>query len=322
MADHTRESRGAKDGRWLALFPVGIAAIMMVLIMPRDAEPTDVPLPMADAKVLARIEKEDAERAAHARAQRLPADVLSLGTALHTFFAGQAKPETEDVQEAKRLLGEAMAGLAQRPASYKEAAELRSLMTEEFLDALVTFEKTGQESKELAENGGVGFIKTMRQAGWVEGNTILAPPATRRAMFKVVWNSVAGLENVPELAISLDEQRSIYAHYLAHPHPADTDRMQLESRRLSASTPSECEKVGFEATRSAETWRLEKIKKLGALDPAYPTQYAMGVALYRTGHYEQSVDAFRTWIDRHPDGTLGLRARNHLRAAASKANGG
>jgi hypothetical protein len=41
----------------------------------------------------------------------------------------------------------------------------------------------------------------------------------------------------------------------------------------------------------------------------------MGVAYYRVGRYDTSLEAFRSWIEKHPDGPLSLRARNHMKAA-------
>ena len=34
-----------------------------------------------------------------------------------------------------------------------------------------------------------------------------------------------------------------------------------------------------------------------------------------SGRYDASAEAFRAWLDKHPDGPYSLRARNHLKAA-------
>jgi TolA-binding protein len=70
---------------------------------------------------------------------------------------------------------------------------------------------------------------------------------------------------------------------------------------------------------AAEGWRLDKVRRIGALDPAYPTAYAVGVAHYRHKDYEAAVESFRDWIDAHPNGPWTLRARNYIRAALERS---
>ena len=90
--------------------------------------------------------------------------------------------------------------------------------------------------------------------------------------------------------------------------------------RHSSTNDAECRAVAAKERLAAELWRADKIKKLGEIDPAYPTLYALGVSYFRAGRYDMSMDAFRSWMDSHPDGPLALRARNHWKAAFS-ANG-
>jgi TolA-binding protein len=51
------------------------------------------------------------------------------------------------------------------------------------------------------------------------------------------------------------------------------------------------------------------------LDPTYPAAYALGIAHFRRGAYPASAQAFRDWVDAHPEGPYALRAKNFLRAA-------
>ena len=47
-------------------------------------------------------------------------------------------------------------------------------------------------------------------------------------------------------------------------------------------------------------WRAEKIKRLGTIDPSYPTAYALGVVYFRAARYDLSADSFTarisTWV--------------------------
>ena len=85
--------------------------------------------------------------------------------------------------------------------------------------------------------------------------------------------------------------------------------------RTNAKDKVTCDALEAGENLAAEAWRLDKINKLGAIDPAYPLAYAQGVAQFRLGHFEASVEAFEAWVKEHPDGAYVLRARNYLRAA-------
>jgi hypothetical protein len=135
-------------------------------------------------------------------------------------------------------------------------------------------------------------------------------------MFKQMWNALLGLEARPELAPTLDEQRALYAFYLAHPRPPKAMRDALSTARRGARDAAACAAIDEAARGAAETWRLERIARLAAIDPAYPADYARGVASYRRGDFGASAQSFRRWLRDHPDGPLALRAQNFLRAAA------
>src|SRR5688572_14290167 len=76
-ADHER-----KGGRWLALVPIGIGALILGLMMPRATRPDGIPVPRVDQRVTAAIIKAENTLADEAEAQRLPADVLAVGSAV------------------------------------------------------------------------------------------------------------------------------------------------------------------------------------------------------------------------------------------------
>jgi TolA-binding protein len=134
-------------------------------------------------------------------------------------------------------------------------------------------------------------------------------------MFKEMWNALLGLESRPAFALSLDEQRALYAFFIGHAHPSKSMRQALDAARRGAHDEKACLGVAEAEQSATEAWRLERIARIGAIDPAYPTEYARGIASYRQGQYKASAQAFRRWLNDHPDGPLTLRAENYLRAA-------
>jgi TolA-binding protein len=128
-------------------------------------------------------------------------------------------------------------------------------------------------------------------------------------------NAIVGVEALPAFQLTLDEQRALYTLYLTRPNVSELQQRNLDAMRRASSTPDGCAKAAAEDRRARELWRAEKIRKLGAIDPSYPTMYALGIAYFRAGSYDQASDAFRSWIDAHPDGPWTNRARNHLKAS-------
>ena len=119
----------------------------------------------------------------------------------------------------------------------------------------------------------------------------------------------------PELAPTLDEERVLYTFFLRAPHAPEAVRARFDAARRGARDAAACRAIDEGERMAAEAWRATKIRALGAIDPAYPTPFALGVALQRAGEAPAASAAFRAWLDAHPDGPWTLRARNHLRAA-------
>ncbi|MCL2724251.1 MAG: hypothetical protein FWD69_07420 [Polyangiaceae bacterium] len=308
------------NDRWLALIPVGAAVIMGALMLPRAAAPSSIPLPDVDERTLGRTVRDDRARAARAIETRLPGDVLAMGSAIRAFNALQLTHATEDdIMTARRAIDDARAKLATREDAVEDLLSLRALQLASFLAEVERFEAAGVVSRDLEELGG-GFIDRMRDAGWVERARVVLTPSERRSAFKVVWNAIAGVDQVPAFALTLDEHRALYTLYIAHPHPTSAQRMALDARRRAATTEAARERADEDFARATELWRIDKIRLLGKIDAAYPTAYALGVAYFRAGRFDLSIEQFRAWITAHPDGPFTLRARNHLKAAVS-ANG-
>lgn len=310
-----RADRERKAGRWLAALPVAVAALLLFLMMPRATAPDAVPLPRVDERVLVRIARADDARAATAEQERLPTDVLAVGGALREFNAVEARggDEVERIDARRRIDG-AVRDLARRTGIEDDLLALRAVQLRHFLDALARWERSGEESEELTRLSGA-FLDRARDAGWVADGRVLLTEAQRRVAFKAVWNALVSVESNPRFALGLDEQRALYVLYIEHPHPPDSSRAGLVSQRRSATTKEACASANAEERRQTELWRADKIRRLGGIDPDYPTSYALGVAYYRAGRYDLSAEAFTAFMSEHPSGPYALRAQNHLKAA-------
>jgi len=306
----------AAGSRWLAVLPVTAALIMFLLLVPRGAAPEDIPLPRVDGVALRAAVADDVARARAAEETRLPGDVLAVGSALRELNKQFTSGDPEGVAPARAILDDALRGASTREPKLviDQLKTLRAVQLEEFLHQVRRFEATGQQSPELRELAG-GFIERMTDAGWIHGHDVALDEAQRRAAFKLVWTAMVGGAEAPDLALTIDEQRALYMLYLTRPHVPDGQRASFETMRRGAASSDECNRVALKERLASELWRADKIKKLGELDPAYPTAYALGVAYYRAGRYDQSMEAFRSWMDGHPDGPLALRARNYWKAA-------
>ena len=307
---------GTRSARWLALIPVTIAALTMLLMMPRTVPPEDVPLPQIDGAALEAQRQDDLAREASARATRPAGEILQVGTTLRALNLAQVTGASpEDVGVARTALESAFITAASDAERGLDGLRtLRALQLESFLTEVERFEATGKSSEELEELAGP-FLDHMIAAGWVQDGKVLLGDGARRAAYKLVWNAQMGAERLKGMPITLDEQRALYTFYLTHPHASEAQRLAYEAMRRKASSRDECTKANAEEHLDMEQWRIDKIRRLGELDPTYPTGYALGVSYYRSGRLEQSIEAFRGWVVNHPDGPYSLRARNHLKAA-------
>lgn len=307
----------SQAGRWLALVPVAVAVLMMALMMPRATVPDAVPVPEVDMRALGATMRVDDELAARAKTTRLPTDVLAVGSGVRALQAAQQKEgegAAAELDVARAQLEDARRSLVTRAGWEPDLLALRAVQMSAFLDELARYEATGTVSKDLEELGG-GFVRRMDSSGWSEGRRIVLDEPQRRVAFKTVWNAIVGVEPLDAFKLTLDEQRALYTLYLTRPHAAEPQLRVLEAMRRAATTPEGCARAAAEDRRARETWRIDKIRKLGAIDPTYPTAYALGVAHYRAGRYDLATDAFRSWLDAHPDGPWSARARNHLKAS-------
>jgi tetratricopeptide (TPR) repeat protein len=304
------------NARWLALIPVAAGLLAMFLVMPRAVAPEDIPLPQIDMRSLDAARRDDAARADRARTTRLSSDVLMVGTALRALNQAQVRNASVEELGAARVTLEHAFRLAgeDRAQAVEGLRSLRAVQLEAFLTEVEKFEQTGKSTEELEALGGT-FVDRMAAGGWIRDGKVLLDEAARRSAYKLVWNAQVGADRFPELALSVDEQRALYIFYLTHPHAPEAQRAAYENMRRSAADSAECRRAVALETEDTEQWRIEKIRRLGEVDASYPTAYALGVAYYRAGRFDRSVESFRSWLASHPDGPLALRARNHMKAA-------
>jgi TolA-binding protein len=313
-------AKSAWSGYLLGLVPLGAALVFGAILLPRATPAEDVPVPVADGRVLARVQNDDA---ALARTQ-LPDDVRALGSALRAFNTLESQQTTdayvtpETMNAARSAIDQALRPIVALPTSDALLLALRAAQLELFVAEVKAYEATGKESAELIAIGGP-FVHRMQDVGWGRGDHGLAmDESVLRTMFKMAWNALLHIDRAP-FSVSLDEQRALYAFYLRHPHAPETTRKRIDEARAAARTAKSCAALVEAEAMAAEGWRLDKVRRIGALDPAYPTAYAVGVAHYRHKDYEAAVESFRDWIDAHPNGPWTLRARNYIRAALERS---
>jgi hypothetical protein len=253
--------------------------------------------------------------AQQAHAVPLAGAIRALGSAIRDFHTLEAKDaDARELGDARRKVDEALIESLRLPDGEHALVELRATQLEGFLDEVRRFQRTGEESAELRALAG-SFVRTMRNDGWCEGHTLATSEEVLRPMFKEMWSGFLGLEKRPAFELTLDEARALYAFAIGHAHPSKSMRQALDAARRGARDARACEAIAEAERNATEAWRLERIARIGAIDPAYPTEFARGVASYRRGNFSASAQAFRHWLYDHPDGPLTLRAQNYLRAA-------
>ncbi|MGH7440888.1 MAG: hypothetical protein ACRENE_34865 [Polyangiaceae bacterium] len=301
------------DARWLMLLPLCAALVFGVLLLPWAPTPEGVPVPSPDAAALRRVVDADRAAAARAVAEPLPGAVRSLGSALRAYHTLEASQASEGELAVARAAVD-----GQLPGAFGAGDDalvtLRAVQLEGFLAEVEQFESTGRPSSELDALAG-SFVRSMTREGWAEGHSFMASVPVLRVMFKEMWDRFLGLENRPPFAPTLDEQRALYAFYLSHPHLGSTARERVEALRRGARDAKDCAAANSLERRGREKWRLERVARIAALDPGYPGDYARGIASYGAGAFEESAEAFRTWLRAHPSGPYTLRAQAFLRAA-------
>ena len=264
------------------------------------------------------LEADDELRQRQVDEAGLSGDVRSLGSDLRAFHELQAEGARDMARllEAKDRVYASRARVVGGEGGMDLVRKLFAVQLAKFKSEVASFRATGEESLELRALSGT-FLSRMRGANWVEGRDVRLTNAELRVLYKSMWALDVGLEGDPSFGLSLDEKRVLYRLYLRSPHPSEQLKGVFVEAKRRATGMVECSRVLEEERLSAEKWRIQKIVQLAELDPAYPKDYALGAAYYRSGDYPASVQAYRRFLDAHTDGPLVLRARNYYRGAVA-----
>lgn len=276
------------EGFELGLVTVGMVLTFALLVLPRAAAPLTLPLPHIDRNEAGRSENDERALAKRAEREGLPFDVRAVGEAVRRFGRASAGGEaTSHERDDIRARVKAVFDANQAPLLLL----LRAVQTQYFLSALEQFERAAKPSPELEELSG-NFIAHAKRNGWLDSSGRLLPDrATRRVLFQLYWADLIGKRGVYPFAPTLNEWRIYYRFLLLHPE-----------RGSGLESP----------TADEDGARLRVASALGAKDPEYPLEMALGYLLYRTGDSEGSAVAYRRQLAKHQGGPYALLARNYL----------
>jgi hypothetical protein len=287
---------------WQAGGIVVVVAFLCVLVaVPRPVLPDEIPFPRVDQRALLRISEKDADRARALAGERPGYDVRALGEAVRQYGAADADSDSDRGTSRYGQMSRAVAPALEQ--GVEPVLALRAYQMTVFLRELETFANSGVETTELRELGG-GIVALLRRSQWIrpagKGYRLLPDRFVLEVLFKKRWNEITGLKGAA-FALSLEEQRALYAFLLANPLVLGT---------VAPGLPWRC--------RAANEYLLRKVGELSEIDPEYPVDVARGILFLRLGRHKDAVDTLAGYLDSHPDGPLTLRTRNTLREAQER----
>lgn len=294
------------EGWQAGVVAVGVAAVGLLLAVPRAVAPEELPLPRIAERELVEARAREDRRAAALAARTTGAhdaetfDLRLAGDLLRQIGRADRDKDRDRMAALRERLMTALVIVRRNPGLGDESlAELRAFQEKAFLAELARWEVTGEVRDELVEVGG-DFLGLAERSAWISGtHRLVADDAVRGALFRKRFGEITGLrEGI--FALTATEQRHLLAFLLAHPPPGGAGP-PIDDATLRA--------------RATDQWLLRKVDELSALDPGYPAAFARGVLFFRLGDPAAAALAFRAHLAKHPDGPHTLRARNHLRAA-------
>jgi hypothetical protein len=276
---------------------VGALAILVAaLVVPRSAEPHVVPVPDVDRREQDVRERLEIARARSAYTEPLPFEVRAVGERVRRYGMATARADSERaMHELVELRQSALS--AQDRHGDQPLLKLRAVQTELFREAIRRWEASGRVDEELIELSG-DFIERARANGWIARGRLVMTHEERRVTFQVRWSRLAGLLEEHPFSPTLNEWRAYYRFLIEHP---EVDRTRVAD---------------------VESVVMSYVASLEQHDPSYPGLLARGVLRYRAGEYDVAVRLFRAYLDERPDGPRRTWARNHLLAAARRAQAG
>jgi hypothetical protein len=297
-----------------AMVPLGATLLLGMLLLPRQAMPSALPLPIVDRQSLRQTLEADAALAARARSTPLPGVVRALGSALRDFHLLEGtSAQPGDLVKARHAIDTAL--IDAQSAGAEPLLELRAAQLEAFVTEVHRFVSTGVESPELGALAG-RFVRSMRGEGWCDGHRLALTDPELRAIFKQMWDSILGVGDASPFALTLDEQRALFALRLSRPRLPARIRDGFVRSKEAARDERSCRGIEQSERKAVERWEIDHIDRIAAIDPVYPAAYARGIANLHGGSFAAAENSFREWLSTHPDGPLTLRARSYLRLAS------
>lgn len=273
---------------WQLLVVVGSIAIGAALLaIPRAIAPRELPLPAVDRAELSRLERVEAERLARAETKPLPYLVRAAGEALRLLGAAESESSNAATLEARRTDFLEAIGAARKRHGDDAVLVLRAVQTALFVRAVERLRDGRMPDREALELGGA-FVLRGGEMGWMHGGRMRLEPDEAASVFRVRWNSLAGLLETRPFSPSLNEWRLYYRTLLGRAPPG--------SPTLS----------GY-------------VDALVKHDSEYPVLLARGIIAYWDNRFAEATELLAQHLASHPMGPWRLRAQNYLLAAYERA---
>lgn len=261
-----------------------VATLSVWLSSPRASLPGTLVLPSVDHQALQQRHQLERKRAREAVAEKLPIEVRTVGELFRRV--GRAQGE-KDSRRAERLLRDLRATTRGVLAAGEEEnlLRLRALQAELFREAVERASDEAEPGSELLELGGP-FVRNAHQRFSHGRKKLAISELELNVLFRFRWGRLTGSSRHPQFRPSLNEQRAYYALLLRFP---------------SASEPRE--QAAEQAVASAA---------LGRLDPEFPVDAAVGLALARAGSLAEAEGYLARYQQAEAGGAFSLQVRNAL----------
>jgi TolA-binding protein len=257
------------------------------LAVPHPVAPDELPAPQIDFEAARSAQQTESARAARARQAPLSYAVRAVGELVRRVGISEHRRDSQETNLLRGQLRNALRGAVDPD----ELLSLRALQTELFLAAFDRQLRTHSVpfDAELLELGG-SFAEHADQQQWWTDPRQLPERSELTAVYRIRWNELVGVANVPRFQVSANDRRLDF-------------RMRLRGfRNLPSPDRGNAE--------------LAVLKALTPFDPGYPATYAQGIALIHAGSYKPAFDVLQSYLATNPSGEFALRARNFALYAA------
>jgi hypothetical protein len=269
---------------------IGMAACAALLVVPRAAEPIDLPLPRVDRSEQRVESRREHDLWAAAERNGLPYAIRAVGEQFRRIgkaAAGSSAASELELSELRQRVR-----MAQRAHGDAPLVALRAAQSRLFSAAVARWLSSGIVDDELRELGG-NFPELAQARGWVRQGTLRAADQDLSSLYRIRWTVLTHLHKARAFSPSLNDWRAYF-------------RMRLGYPSVNAATPEDLQT------------HLEDVRALAAKDPDYPESLARGVLSFHLRRYPDSVSAFREHLAEAAYGPWTLHARSSLAEAARR----